>query len=80
MVINQVVPYITSGFTPKVCAYTLSGTTYTLGTNYFTVSAASSGGDNWVEFTLTCSKSVTKKTLLSSDIGLFLSKWGQLLA
>jgi len=64
--------YITSGFAPEVCAYTLSGTTYTLGTNYFTVSAASSGGDNWVEFTLTCSKSVTKKTLLSSDIGLFL--------
>ncbi len=64
--------YVGSGFTPYICDYTFDGTTYTLGTNYFTVGAATPGGDNWIEFKLTCNQSVTRSTLLAQDIGFFL--------
>lgn len=64
--------YINSGFTPCVCNYTFNETTYTLGTNYFDVDTATSGGNNWVEFKLTCRQSVTRSTLLAQDIGFFL--------
>ena len=63
------------GLNPKFCLYTKC-TTYTFGTDYFTIILSTSGGSNWIEFTLTCSKSVTKKTLLSNNIGFFLVSAG----
>lgn len=63
--------YINSGFTPCVW-YTFNETTYIpLGLITLMLIAAS-GGNNWIEFKLTCRQSVTRSTLLAQDIGFFL--------
>lgn len=58
--------------TPWIGKYTLNASTNTYtrsGNNYFSVSSASANGD-WIEYTLTCSTSVTYEELLK--LGLFI--------
>lgn len=70
--------YITSGITPSICQYVDSGDIKEIvpDTDYFDVVALpvpSQDWDNWVEFELTCKKSVTRREIPEQKVGLFLT-------
>lgn len=68
--------YITSGITPSICQYVDSGDIKekVSNTDYFDITAGpTTTVDNWVEFELTCKKSVTRGEIPEQKVGLFLT-------
>jgi len=66
--------YVTNyNVTPKICQYTdsSSGRAPVSGTDYFTSSAKTINGQ-WVEYTLTCTKTATRADIYNNRIGLFI--------
>ena len=71
------VNYISDGITPSVCTYKNSGETKVIddeGASYFDITSGPSAvANNWVEFKLTCTKSITRSEFSEKRIGLFLT-------
>ena len=69
--------YISRGITPSVCTYKNSEGTKIIDTNgasYFDITSGPSAvANNWVEFKLTCTKSITRSEFSDAKIGLFLT-------
>ena len=66
--------YISSGITPTVCTYEDSGAVKVIdpdGPTYFSATSLGTSGD-WVEWRLTCTKSITRAELYEKKIALFL--------
>lgn len=67
--------YINTGITPSICTYKDEDNTKKIDTDgpvYFDVSSLARNGD-WVEFRLTCKKSITRGEFSSKKIALFLT-------
>ena len=66
--------YITSGITPTICTYQDSGAVKMIdpqGPAYFSATSIGTSGD-WVEWRLTCTKSITRAEIYEKKIALFL--------
>ena len=66
--------YITSGITPTICTYEDSGAVKVIdpeGPTYFSATSIGTSGD-WVEWRLTCTKSITRAEIYEKKIALFL--------
>lgn len=66
--------YITSGITPTICTYEDSGALKIIDTDgptYFSATSIGTSGD-WVEWRLTCIKSITRAEIYEKKIALFL--------
>lgn len=53
-------------------SYTLKDTSYTVNTNYFTSNSLKVIDDEWIESELTCSKSISKKSIITDMVGFFI--------
>lgn len=69
--------YIRKGITPSVCTYKDEGAYKVIDENgpvYFSITdGPDSKEDNWVEYRLTCTKSITRTEIHEKKIGLFLT-------
>lgn len=66
--------YASNGITPIVCTYKDSGATKIIdpqGSTYFTATLLGTS-DNWVEWRMTCTKSITRADIYQKRIALFL--------
>lgn len=65
--------YASGGITPRVCKFINSGE-YKIPSDpdYFTIQS-NGGTDNWIEWKLTCIKSVTRTDIYQQNVGLFLN-------
>lgn len=68
--------YVTSGITPKICTYANDGDTKVIdetGPVYFDVAFSKRDSEHWIEYKLTCKKSITRAEFSEKKIGLFLT-------
>lgn len=68
--------YVISGITPKICTYTNDGDTKVIdqtGPVYFDVAFSKRDSEHWIEYKLTCKKSITRAEFSEKKIGLFLT-------
>lgn len=67
--------YLLSAITPTICTYKDSGNIKiidTSGPTYFSATSLGLSADNWIEWRLTCTKSITRAEIYEKKIALFL--------